>query len=83
MFLGDDICQDNISVILMSNDRIGIFTIVAFCFCLSLCPDLELIRERNVVEEHPGIVELMVPRSLEILHCLDHPWKLIISNQRK
>ena len=73
MFFRDDIYQDNISVIRFKDNRTDRLTVVAFCFCLSLRPDLKFICEGNVVEERPRIIELMVPRSLEILHCLDHP----------
>ena len=67
----------------IKDDRTGSFTVMAFCLCLSLRLDLKFVCEFDVVEECPGVIELMVPRSLKILHCLDHPQKLIIPDQRK
>lgn len=58
-------------------------TIVTRRIRLSLCLALELCREGFVVEKHPGVIELVIPRSLEILHGLYHALQLTVPNQRQ
>lgn len=40
---------------------------------------LEFFGERDIIEERPGIVELGVPCSLQIVHRLQHAIQLFIS----
>lgn len=44
---------------------------------------LEFVGEWLVVEEGPWVVELVVPRPLEIFHRLDELAKLLVANERQ
>jgi hypothetical protein len=56
-------------------------TVVAFRFGGGLCLFLELVCERNVVEEGPGVVEFGVPGSFEVNHRLYHAVDLLVPDQ--
>ena len=43
----------------------------AFGFCLRLGHSFEFFGEGFVVDEGPGVVEFVVPCSLQVLHALD------------
>jgi hypothetical protein len=45
-------------------------------------PLLELLCEGLVVEESPGVIELGIPRSLEISHSLYCSLHLLVADQR-
>lgn len=57
------------------------FTVSAFCLCLFLCAAFEFFGEGDVVEECPWVVEFRVPRSLEILHSLNHSINFLVANE--
>ena len=54
-------------------------TISHIRLCRCTCSLLELVCERLVVEESPWVVELVVPRPLEIMHTLKHIFELLIA----
>jgi hypothetical protein len=54
-------------------------TITALGFRLGLCLSLEFLSEWNVVEERPRVVELVIPRPLEIAHGLEHAVQLFVA----
>ena len=56
--------------------------IVAFCICSSLSLPLELFCEGDIIEEGPWVVELAVPRPLEIVHRRDKIVQFFVSHQR-
>ncbi len=55
--------------------------IAAFCFCFGTGARLEFFCEGDVVEEGPGVVELVVPGSLKISHRLHHAVDFFIADQ--
>lgn len=44
---------------------------------------LEVFGEGDVVEEGPGIVEFVVPGSLEVFHRLDHAFDFFVADERE
>lgn len=58
-------------------------TIITFCFCNLLSFLLEFLRKRLIVQKGPGVVELVVPCALKLLHCRNQIAELFIANQRK
>lgn len=42
---------------------------------------LELVRKGDVIKEGPGVVELVIPCSFHVLHCLYHTVKLLVPDQ--
>jgi hypothetical protein len=50
---------------------------------IGLCRDLllELLCERLVVEEQPGVIELFIERPLQISHALEHIVKFRVAHQ--
>lgn len=59
----------------MSLDR----TIVNLRLCFSLRPPLELLRERDVVEEDPRVIELAVPGPFQVANRGDQVVKFFVS----
>lgn len=57
--------------------------VAAFCFGKSLRLLLEFFGERDIVEEGPGVVELVVPCSFEVAHGGEHVVELLISYEGK
>lgn len=58
-------------------------TVVAVGLCDGLGFSFELGVEWFVVEEGPGVIELVVPGPFEIDHRLNHAVHLIISHERQ
>jgi hypothetical protein len=56
-------------------------TISTLRFRLSLCEALEFFGEGDVVEERPRVVELRVPRPLEVPHGLHHLFQLRVADK--
>lgn len=56
---------------------------MAFCARFGGCETFEFFGEGDIVEECPGIIELVVPCSLQISHRLHHAIHLLIANQRQ
>lgn len=56
-------------------------TVSALGLRRGLCLLLELVREVNIVEESPWIVELVVPCALQIAHGLEHALQLLVPHQ--
>jgi hypothetical protein len=42
---------------------------------------LELVGEGHVVDEGPGVVELVVPDALEVGHALEHSVELVVTDE--
>lgn len=55
--------------------------IVAFGFCFGAGAMFEFFGEGDVVEEGPGVVELVVPGSFEVFHGLDHAVDFFIADE--
>lgn len=58
-------------------------TIMAFGAGLRLRLLLKLLGKGDVIEERPGIIELVVPCALEIVHRLEHARQLLVAHQRQ
>lgn len=56
-------------------------TVSAFGLGRSLRLLLELGGERDVVKEGPGVVELVIPGPLEVVHGLHHAVQLLVAHQ--
>lgn len=55
--------------------------VIALRFCRGARDTLELLRERDLVEEGPRIVELVVPRPFQITHRLYDACKLLVTDK--
>lgn len=60
---------------MLSLDR----TIVNLRLCFSLCPPLELLRERDVIEEDPRVIELAIPGPFQVTDCRDQIIEFFVS----
>lgn len=62
---------------------LGYGFVAAFCFCFGAGALFEFFGEGDVVEEGPGVIELVVPGSLKISHRLHHAIDFFIADQGK
>ena len=53
----------------------------ALCFCGGLGLALELIREWDIVEEGPGVVELAIPGAFKVSHCGEELVELFVADE--
>jgi hypothetical protein len=56
-------------------------TVADLGFCSCSCLLLEIFGEWLVVEEYPRVIELVIPRSLQVGHALQHIVDFLISYQ--
>ena len=57
--------------------------VIAFRFGHLLGGPFELFGKGNIVEECPGVVELVIPRLFKLLHGGDELVKFFISDERE
>ena len=57
--------------------------VIALCFGFGASAPFEFLREWNIVEEGPGIIEFRVPGTFEVAHGLDHTVNLFIAHERE
>jgi hypothetical protein len=58
-------------------------TIAHLGFCSGPRLLLELFRKGLVVEEGPRVIELVIPRALQVLHALQHSLEFLVTYQRE